>query len=494
MPALADLEKDKFNAQGEIKVAGDFAVAGQTDYSTSDITALGSSTSLSEWVSAYHDGQLTYKYVADWEGTQEKIVYLTHPSLGDNYKCLRLFYIYSTQNSTSVVQSINASVVDWTFDDDVQGALTLTLGTITSPASNAPTGTDVCTVTIANTGSGSNTLSLSGTNAAKYRFNNTTQSQTGSTLTNVLTTDTVVIETVPASFTDGAAYSHSITVTLTESNFNNTATQNFSTSGTLIAGFQNTKYVGTNVSNTGVNLGIYQGEMDPAGLGNYSSSDVAQWTISFWAKTANASDTAQKGVAVRTFGQSTSNNYEATDIQLSGTQILMGGTRTATHWKGATIAGGTTSWRHYVVRYSTGASYLYKLCDIFVDGVQQGNATSVYVNFWLDMWAPTTNKTIAVCGRYNSTSSNYAWGSQGTGTSYDIELYVDELSFWNTALTSTQITSLYNSGSPGDLDGESNLVRWFRFGDHASDTGTTMVDSQDTNDTLTGSSDYRQSY
>lgn len=253
----------------------------------------------------------------------------------------------------------------------------------------------------------------------------------------------------------------------------------------------NTKTVGTNVSNTGVDLGIYQGEMDPAKLGAYTSSDVAQWTISFWAKTANASDIAQKGVAVRTFGQSSSNNYEATDIQLSSSQILIGGTRTATHFKNATVPGGTGDWHHYVVRWSTGGSWLYKVIDIYIDGVIQGSGTSVYLNFWLDMWSNTTNKTIAVCGRYNSISTNYPWGSQGTGTSYDIELYVDELSFWDTALTQSQIENLSRSGKPSDLTGMTNLARWFRFGDFASDTGTSIVDTQNTSEDLTGSTDYR---
>ena len=228
MSALADLEKDKFNAQGEIKVAGDFAVAGQTDYSATDITALGSSTDMSDWLGAYHDGMLLYKYVEQYEGSNEKIVYYTHPSLGDGNKCLRFFYIYSTQNSTEVVQSISPSVADWTFDSTVQGTISLTLGTVTSPATNAAAGTDVCTVTLAKTGNaGTLNLSLTGTDASNYQLNNTTQSQTGSSLTNVLTTDTVVVETAIL-FT--GSYSHSVTVTLEEQNFLNTDSENIATS------------------------------------------------------------------------------------------------------------------------------------------------------------------------------------------------------------------------------------------------------------------------
>ena len=228
MSALADLEKDKFNAQGEIKIAGDFSVAGQTDYSATDITALGSSTDLSDWLGAYHDGMLLYKYVEQYDGSDEKIVYYTHPSLGNGNKCLRFFYIYSTEDSTQVVQSANANVVDWTFDATVLGTITLTLGAISNPATNAAAGTDVCTVTLAKTGNaGTLNLSLSGTDAANYRLNNTTQGQTGTSLTNVLTTDSVVVETAVLF---SGSYSHSATVTLEEQNFLKTDTENFSTS------------------------------------------------------------------------------------------------------------------------------------------------------------------------------------------------------------------------------------------------------------------------
>ena len=369
--------------------------------------------------------------------------------------------------------------------------LSVTAGTVTSPSSTAALGDDVCSVSVAGgLGTESISLTVAGADASYYQLNNITTATTGSTIT-ATSTDTVVLETNQA-FTFGAAgYTHNVDINASFTDSYGTYTDSVSVQTTQASSFLNSSAVGTNVSNTGVDLGIYQGAMDPAKLGAYTSSDVAQWTISFWAKTANSLNTAQKGVAVRTYGQSTSNNYEATDIQLSNSQILIGGTRTASHYKAVNVSGGTTDWHHYVVRYSTGGSWLYKLIDIYVDGVVQGSSTSVYINFWLDMWSATTNKTIAVCGRYNSISTNYAWGSQGTGTSYDIELYVDELSFWNTALTGTQIAALYNNGTPTNLTGSANLARWFRFGDFASDTGTSIVDTQNTSESLTGSTDYR---
>lgn len=224
----ADLERNKFNAQGEVKVAGDFAVGGQTEYSATDITALGSSTDMSDWLGAYHDGMLIYKYVEQYEGSNEKIVYYTHPDLGDNNKCLRFFYIYTTKNSVEVVESVTTTVADWTFDSTVKGSLTLTLGTITSPGATSSAGTDVCTVSHTTSGEqGERTITLSGTDASNYQLNNLSSGQTGSTINSVIPSDNVVVETA-IDFT--GSYNHSFTVTIEERNFLLSDSENVTTS------------------------------------------------------------------------------------------------------------------------------------------------------------------------------------------------------------------------------------------------------------------------
>tara|TARA_Y100000590_G_scaffold455461_1_gene604142 strand:- start:38 stop:1177 length:1140 start_codon:yes stop_codon:yes gene_type:complete len=56
-----------------------------------------------------------------------------------------------------------------------------------------------------------------------------------------------------------------------------------------------------------------------------------------------------------------------------------------------------------------------------------------------------------------------------------VDVMIDEVSFWEKALSSSEVTDVYNSGTPADLTGSSDLVSWWRFGDDASDdfTGTT---------------------
>ena len=49
---------------------------------------------------------------------------------------------------------------------------------------------------------------------------------------------------------------------------------------------------------------------------------------------------------------------------------------------------------------------------------------------------------------------------------------IDEVSYWDKALSSSEITELYNSGSAADLSSHSavsDLVSWWRMGDNASD-------------------------
>jgi len=52
---------------------------------------------------------------------------------------------------------------------------------------------------------------------------------------------------------------------------------------------------------------------------------------------------------------------------------------------------------------------------------------------------------------------------------------IDEVGIFNTELSSSDITSIYNSGSPDDLS-SLNPVSWWRMGDNDGGTGTTITD------------------
>ena len=472
MATLLDLEKQKFNSSGEIKVSGDFAVAGQTDYSTSDITALGSSTNLNDWVSAFHDGQLTYKYVQEYNGTQEKVVYVTHPSLGDGNKCLRLFKIYSTQNNTLVLQGVKASVADWTFDGNVQGTVSITLGTITSPAANAIAGTDVCSVSITNTGGGSSTLSLSGANASLYQLNNTTQGQTGSTLSNVATTDTVVIET--ASNFQNVTYSHNLSVTITESAFGLNASQNITTSGSQVAGFSNEFALAGRDTTTqqsdfdivGTEKSIFPSK---GGGTNYFPELADVYSISFWLNAPKA--TGSKYVPIIQMLAGTNN---------TDTQLKIYGTSTATRItfhsnanarklsagiSDTSIFSDNTGWRHCVITKSSGTFSVSRF-RLYVDGVDKGlfSGQNSTLNT-SDFTAKSITKTRIGGTFFSATSGSFLSRESGvTG--------IDQIKSFDIELSQAQVTELYNSGKPqstSDLSFASNIDAEFLCGDGDND-------------------------
>lgn len=74
-----------------------------------------------------------------------------------------------------------------------------------------------------------------------------------------------------------------------------------------------------------------------------------------------------------------------------------------------------------------------------------------------------------------STISNYAYEMLiGRGNWYHKGL-IDEVAYWNSGLSSSDITAIYNSGVPDDLSSYSP-VGWWRMGDNDGGTGTTITD------------------
>ena len=76
----------------------------------------------------------------------------------------------------------------------------------------------------------------------------------------------------------------------------------------------------------------------------------------------------------------------------------------------------------------------------------------------------------------SSTSAGLIFG-YGNSPAYAFDGYMDEFAVFDYALDSTQITDIYNSGTPTDLDNTSGVtapVHWWRMGD--GDTYPTITD------------------
>jgi hypothetical protein len=124
----------------------------------------------------------------------------------------------------------------------------------------------------------------------------------------------------------------------------------------------------------------------------------------------------------------------------------------------------TNTWYH-VVGVINGTSK-----EVFIDGTSLGTDT-------VSNLSGTNGNNVRIGGLYSP-------GPFGSLTPY--QGILDEVAVFSTALSSTNVSSIYNSGAPDDLTSYSP-VGWWRMGDNDNGSGTTVTDqgSGGNNGTLT---------
>ncbi len=75
----------------------------------------------------------------------------------------------------------------------------------------------------------------------------------------------------------------------------------------------------------------------------------------------------------------------------------------------------------------------------------------------------------SLTGSISNTNKFTVGSGFGTNPGYEYNGKIDEVSFWDKALSGSDVSDIYNSGTPTDLTGSSDLVSWWRFGDDMSD-------------------------
>ncbi len=127
---------------------------------------------------------------------------------------------------------------------------------------------------------------------------------------------------------------------------------------------------------------------------------------------------------------------------------------------------------HHIVVTNSGAANSYQVSTlgikIYINGVEQTLT---------DNSAGGGLPDAGVGGNTFSITPNViALGRQPTSARFLRDGKIDELAFWNSELNQSQITTLYNSGSPSDLSSFSpSPAHWYRMGD--GDTFPTISDS-----------------
>jgi len=98
--------------------------------------------------------------------------------------------------------------------------------------------------------------------------------------------------------------------------------------------------------------------------------------------------------------------------------------------------------------------------------------------FYVNGAADTTTGSGTMSGTIESVTPIFL-GTRDQGDNF-FDGALDEVSVFNTELSASAVTTIYNSGVPNDLTGTSGLVSWWRMGD--GDTFPTITDNQGSND------------
>jgi hypothetical protein len=110
-----------------------------------------------------------------------------------------------------------------------------------------------------------------------------------------------------------------------------------------------------------------------------------------------------------------------------------------------------------------------------------GSGVTSEVKLYIDGSLDIT-KTNEEGNEYDTTTDALSVGYSDIWGGYYTEAQIDEVSFWTSVLTASEVTALYNSGRPinlasdsGDYASSSNLQHWWRMGD--GDTYPTIEDN-----------------
>lgn len=111
----------------------------------------------------------------------------------------------------------------------------------------------------------------------------------------------------------------------------------------------------------------------------------------------------------------------------------------------------TSGWHHLVLTFDGVDPQASSSTTLYIDGTEYAITYAVGIG---------TNQNVNQVGT--------------TGT-YELDGLIDEFAIFNTELSASNVTAIYNSGVPASLTSYSPLA-WYRMGDNDSGTGTTVTD------------------
>ena len=450
----------------------------RTYWSSSDISSMGASTDINEWLAAYNDGFLTKKYIETYNDEFQETVYYQHPSLGNGSKSLRLIFQYSTQNSQKVVQSVHAAVKDWTFNDEIEGSVSISASNINAvnPSQTIYMHTPVADLNITDNTFGDVTLTLTGANSNLYHIHNTTAGTNGSTLP-YIANNSYQIHTAGTDFS-GESYSHALTVTATGTAFGVSDSVNIVLTGTYSQAvtYNNLKYVKSSNDTTGDNFTLVGTNKNPFEDNNDMPYLAGAFSFSCWLQVPSNNNVFDPIISFEAAEDTRAHfkffhygNTIRASFTDNGTGSDFGSSYTAyNEWKHVTVVKLANKPRNPNYNSSDQTYFI----QIYIDGVATNPTTLYWDNsptFGSGDWNGFTVGKVFLFGQARSYTSSSKFNRSGT------HFKLDELAFYNKELSSSEASAIYNNGISHDLTqlaSSYNLSKYFRFGDHLNDVNT----------------------
>ena len=125
---------------------------------------------------------------------------------------------------------------------------------------------------------------------------------------------------------------------------------------------------------------------------------------------------------------------------------------TTTSFRSTTSTLAIDTWYNLIVTFNGGNAPSSTRCKVYLDGVEQ------------------TNTGFTAPSSLSSSATNFHIGKRTDVTYLEINGNIDEFAIFDTELNQTEVTEIYNSGSPNDLATHSksaDLKHWWRMGDDA---------------------------
>jgi hypothetical protein len=198
--------------------------------------------------------------------------------------------------------------------------------------------------------------------------------------------------------------------------------------------------------------GSFDGTDDYLNIPHSSSITISgDMTICAWVnrtELVNASEGGYLPILSKRPSDHTSTNYQfycdAADGSSAGGLRFYNGSAAVSPASATVITAG--SWFHVAISIESGVTNGTKW---YINGVAESNSSTITID--------KTNTDAAFIGRL------------GAGFSYYAKGLIDEVALFNSALSASDITAIYNSGVPADLSSLSP-VGWWRLGDGTGDT------------------------